>query len=189
MVQANPYAAPTSDLIVESTADFSDSVVFSFNSRAGRLRYLARVSLFTVATYFVLGLILVVALAGQNPDSSGAGVMLGYGVVIVGSVVFGLMFATQRLHDLNQTGWLSVLMFIPLANVVLGLYLLFARGTEGENNYGPPPPPNSLAIKLAALIFPVIFVIGILAAIAIPAYQEYAIRAEQAQMQIDLEQR
>lgn len=29
--------------------------------------------------------------------------------------------------------------FIPLLNLVLGLYLLFARGTYGPNEYGPDP--------------------------------------------------
>ena len=45
----------------------------------------------------------------------------------------------RRLHDLNRNGWFWLLCFIPLVNFFLGIYLLFFRGTEGENRYGPDP--------------------------------------------------
>lgn len=39
----------------------------------------------------------------------------------------------RRLHDLNHSGWYLLLAFIPLVNVVMLLYLLFAPGrTEGN---------------------------------------------------------
>ncbi|HEX7080615.1 MAG TPA: DUF805 domain-containing protein [Gammaproteobacteria bacterium] len=180
MVQANPYAAPSSSLTVESTDEVGDSPVFSFSGRAGRLRYLARVSLFTVAIYFVVGLIFAVIL-GLEPNAVGASIAIGYGLVFIASIVFAVMFAMQRLHDMNHSGWMSLLLFVPLVNVAVGLYLLFGRGTQGANDYGPPPPPNTLGVKLAALIFPVLFAIGMIAAITIPAYQDYATRVEQAQ--------
>jgi hypothetical protein len=33
---------------------------------------------------------------------------------------------------------------IPL----VGLYWMFARGTQGANRFGPPPPPNSTGVKI-----------------------------------------
>lgn len=33
---------------------------------------------------------------------------------------------TQRLHDLNRTSWWQLLSFIPLLNILLFLYLVFA---------------------------------------------------------------
>ena len=57
---------------------------------------------------------------------------------------------------------------------------LFKGGTQGENNYGNPPPPNTTGVKILALLLPIIALIGIAAAIALPAYQQYV---NQAQMQ------
>jgi type IV pilus assembly protein PilA len=76
---------------------------------------------------------------------------------------------------MNTTGWLSVIIFIPLAALVFWL----VPGTRGENDYGKPPPPNTVGVILLACIVPVLFFVGgILAAIAIPAYQDYTIRAQ-----------
>lgn len=189
MVQANPYAAPTSDLIVESDVDFGDAAIFSFRSRAGRLRYLARTGLSTLAGYAILAIVAVIAVAasGNDPNAALTGVFVGYGLFLIVAIVFGLMFAAQRLHDMNHTAWMALLMFVPLVNVALGLYLLFGRGTASANDFGPPPPPNSIGVKLAAWSFIVlIFVVGIAAAISIPAYQDYVMRAQQSQqLQVD----
>lgn len=50
--------------------------------------------------------------------------------------------AIKRLHDINKSGWYYLLFFVPIANLVLGLYLLFVDGTIGNNNYGPSPKQN-----------------------------------------------
>lgn len=47
--------------------------------------------------------------------------------------------------------------------------------------------PVHIAIRILVLIFPVIFVVGIFAAIAIPAYQHYRIRAEAARSTVSVE--
>ena len=155
MMQANPYAAPSSDLAVESDVGFGQPVVFSFKSRAGRLRYITRIGVCMLAGYLVLGLLVGAVLLTSGPESNAAplGAAVGYMLFAIVSVVFGLMFAIQRLHDLNHTAWLSLLMVVPLANIALAFYILFARGTTGANDYGAPPPPNTLAIKIAGAIF------------------------------------
>jgi uncharacterized membrane protein YhaH (DUF805 family) len=43
----------------------------------------------------------------------------------------------KRLHDLNKSGWNYLLFLIPLVGLLLGLILLFKRGTKGSNQYGP----------------------------------------------------
>ncbi|MFS2026817.1 NINE protein [Massilia sp. GER05] len=47
--------------------------------------------------------------------------------------------------------------------------------------------PVHIAIRVLVLIFPVAFVVGVLAAIAIPAYQSYRIRAEAAKSTVSIE--
>lgn len=44
----------------------------------------------------------------------------------------------RRMHDLGQSGWLALILLIPLLNII-GLGLLFARGMPYANRYGPPP--------------------------------------------------
>jgi len=93
-------------------------------------------------------------------------------------LVFYFIFAIQRSHDMNNSGWLSLILFIPIIGF---LVFLFAPGTHGANRYGAPPPPNGVGVILLAFIMPVIGFIGILAAIAIPAYNGYINAAKEAQ--------
>jgi hypothetical protein len=88
-------------------------------------------------------------------------------------MVVTIFLTIQRCHDFNTTGWLSLLILVPLVSLIF----YFIPGTKGSNQYGLQPPPNSTAIKVGAFLLLGLFVIGILAAIAIPAYQDYALRA------------
>jgi uncharacterized membrane protein YhaH (DUF805 family) len=84
-----------------------------------------------------------------------------------------VLTAIQRSHDMDWSGWTVLLMIIPF----VGLIWIFKRGSEDTNTYGAPPPPNTLAVKILGFLFPILFVVGFLAAIAIPAYVEYTRRA------------
>ena len=54
---------------------------------------------------------------------------------------------------------------------------LIIPGTDGPNRFGAPTPPNSVGVLIAAWAMPVIMIIGVVAAIALPAYQDYQKRA------------
>jgi uncharacterized membrane protein YhaH (DUF805 family) len=45
----------------------------------------------------------------------------------------------KRLHDVDMPDWVFLLFLVPGANIILGLYLLFKKGTQGPNKYGPDP--------------------------------------------------
>lgn len=45
----------------------------------------------------------------------------------------------RRLHDSGKSGWLLLLMLVPLVNI-LGFGLLCVHGTPFPNHYGAPPP-------------------------------------------------
>lgn len=94
-------------------------------------------------------------------------------LVYVPIVVFAFMQTIKRSHDMGWSGWTSLLTLIPL----VGLIWIFKSDNKEANNYGAPPPPNTIGVKIMALLLPAIFIIGIVAAVAIPAYSEYARRA------------
>ena len=103
--------------------------------------------------------------------------------------VFGtsLIITKRRLNDLNHSGWWSLLLFVPFVNIIVGLYLTFGSGTDGPNDYGLPPAKNSPLLLIGGLLLPIVF-IGILAAVALPAYQKYLMRAEAAKLQQQIQQ-
>ena len=61
-----------------------------------------------------------------------------YLVLVVSYLYFSLLIAVRRLHDLNKSGWLILLFFVPVIQFFFILYLLIAPGTRGNNSYGMP---------------------------------------------------
>ena len=47
--------------------------------------------------------------------------------------------SVQRFHDVDRSGWYTLLFFAPFVNFVAFLYLLFKKGTTGSNRFGPSP--------------------------------------------------
>ena len=66
----------------------------------------------------------------------------------------------KRLHDLNMTGWLSVLLIVPVLNVLFMAYLCLSKGDPGSNSYGDSlnyeGPPFLLFLCYAVLCFHVV---------------------------------
>lgn len=55
-------------------------------------------------------------------------------------IYFGVLI--RRWHDMNVTGWLSLVYLVPVADVAVYLVLQFAPGTPGANEYGLPRSPR-----------------------------------------------
>ena len=172
----NPYSAPDA-WMNEDEDDFDNDDnkprFFSIKGRIGRLRYLAYAWGATTLAAFVVGIIaaILIPATGSTP-STGVAFMLG-------TLIYTpwIIMARRRLHDLDQSGWLALLIFVPFVFILFGLYLTFAPGTDGTNRFGPKPAPNSVVAWLF-IVTPLVL-ISIVAAIAIPAYQRYNARAKQ----------
>jgi uncharacterized membrane protein YhaH (DUF805 family) len=158
---ANPYQAPSAAL-ADAGVRTQPVKLFSVSGRIGRARYIA----YSVGMYFLSGL-LAVALALVDPLLA----FLPYAALFV--LLF--MLTIQRSHDFNTTGWLSLVMLVPLLN----LLFLIIPGTDGANKYGDETPPNTTGVLILAWLFPAIAALGVVAAISIPAYQDYVKRAQQ----------
>jgi uncharacterized membrane protein YhaH (DUF805 family) len=181
MNTTTPYTPPQAK-VSDRGHEYGELKVFSFRGRIGRLRYLAYSFGIGVAAIFGFGLL--VAMVAPMANQAMSAILPLYGLLIIFLLVTGAMFGAQRLHDLDKSAWMYLLMILPIVGAIFALYLMFAPGTNGANRYGNPPPPNSSGVVLLAWMVPVFFVlVGILAAIAIPQYQSYVERARQAQVQ------
>lgn len=173
MSGTNPYAPPRAAVDDVGPGQAYQPVRFwSAQGRIGRLRYLA----YNAGGYVAFALALaVVSIVGAATQSTGAATVAIW-VLVVPYLVFFVLLSIQRSHDMNVTGWLSLAALIPL----VGLAFLFIPGTCGANRFGAPPPLNTTGVKVMAALPLVVFVVGIVAAIALPAYVDYQKRAAAA---------
>ena len=140
-------------------------VSLSFTGRIGRLRYMAY-------TWPIMALSAVgMAAAVLGPAHKTApNVPL---IIVVGILWFWLWLRLMalRLHDVNRSGkWLAALLLLPAVLAAVGggqqmiglggglfwivaLLLNIVPGTDGDNDYGPQPGPNTFLVKVGAALF------------------------------------
>jgi uncharacterized membrane protein YhaH (DUF805 family) len=178
MSEANPYSAPDASLDNGQDVLYSPKVL-SFNGRIGRMRYLAYGVGVSMLLMFVGGAAMGLAAGAMYAEAglsiAGFGVM---GLIVIASLVITVMYGKRRFNDLNRSGWWSILLFLPYVNLLPVIYLVFFPGTHGPNNFGPEPESNSIGVLILGWMMPVLFVLGIVAAIAIPQYQSYLAGAQ-----------
>ena len=165
-VMHNPYGAPRA--MVGDREEFQPVKLFAVSGRIGRARYIV----YSILVSFVL-VLPAMALMALSPGLGLAVLALAY----VATFVISIMLTIQRSHDFNMTGWFSLLVFVPFAN----LLFWFVPGTDGPNRFGARTQPNSTGVMVALWIVPLVFVLGIAAAVALPAYQDYVKRASTVQ--------
>jgi uncharacterized membrane protein YhaH (DUF805 family) len=172
MATVNPYRAPAA-AVADAAEQYQPVNIYSASGRIGRARYIA----YTLGLSILFGVFVaaVAAVLGAIGMAAVAGIVTV--LLYVGLLIWMVMLTMQRAHDFNTTGWLSILMLIPLVNFIFW----FIPGTDGENRFGGKTPPNSVMVLIGAWLVPLIFFVGIIAAIALPAYSDYVKRAQQLQ--------
>ena len=172
MATANPYRAPAA-AVADAPEQFQEVKIFSAAGRIGRARYIA----YSIGLSFLIMMVFgfIGGFAGGGGSGGIALVAIGAGYLFTFILMF--MLTIQRAHDFNTTGWLSILVLIPLVNFIFW----FIPGTDGDNRWGAQTPPNGVLVLIAAWLVPILFIGGVFAAIAIPAYSDYIKRAQQFQ--------
>jgi uncharacterized membrane protein YhaH (DUF805 family) len=160
----SPYAPPRA-AVGEHTEEYATLKVFTIHGRIGRLRYLAWTLVLTLALLVAGGIISTASFAVATASPT-AGVILGslLGFALFVALVWvSVQIGVQRLHDLGWSGWLYFLNLVPFVNSIFPLLLLVLPGNTGANQYGPPPPRNSTAVKVLATAWlaflPILFAI------------------------------
>jgi len=72
-----------------------------------------------------------------------------YGYVLIAYLIItllpGLALSVRRMHDINKTGWILLVQFIPIVGGIWLLVLYCLPGTIGDNQYGPDPYAEAVA--------------------------------------------
>src|SRR4029077_2762230 len=166
-VMQNPYGAPRAR-VGDAAEEFQPVKLFAVSGRIGRARYIV----YSILVQFAL-ILPAMALMALSPKAG----LVVLAIAYIATFVISIMLTIQRSHDFNMTGWFSLLVFVPLANLVFW----FLPGTDGPNRVGAKTQPNSTRVLVSLWIVPVVFVLGIVAAVALPAYQDYVKRAATVQ--------
>lgn len=106
----------------------------NFSGRARRSEY----------WYFILFNMIVEGvfnLLSTKLDGNFLGTMIGIiaGVYGLAILVPSLAVAWRRLHDTGRSGWLYLLLLIPLVGSIILLVFLCQDSQPGSNQYGPNP--------------------------------------------------
>lgn len=174
MIDSQPVETPVVG------ASSSQPRPFAASGRIGRVRYLA---------YSFVGMLLVMlaaAIFGAALGAAGVSQRVGGAAaqVVVGALVLALtlILARRRLNDMGRSGWWGLMLLVPLLNFIATVWLVFGRGDDGVNAYGPPPAPNSRGAVVLACLGPALFV-GAMLYSGVDAYRAYVDRAPPSRSQ------
>jgi len=152
-----------------------------FEGRARRKEYWY-FTLFNFLAFFVLTII--DGVIGSFNSEAGIGLLGGIYAFAVLTPYLGV--SIRRLHDTDRSGWWLLIELIPIIGGLVLLIFMVLDSQPSDNQFGLNPNPgnkgnsNLVVIVVSVIVF--VVVIGMLAAIAIPAYQNYVERAKQAEI-------
>ena len=117
---------------------------FRWQGRLNRKRFIMRLLALTgvgIVLYILTGVLLVIYADGAMRPNEET-IMGIYGLCTLLSIpitVSSYMLMIRRLHDVGLSGYFVLLALIPLVSLGFMLYILFKKGTDGDNAYGPDP--------------------------------------------------
>lgn len=161
----SPYAPPRAN-VGDSVSGFATLKPFSVEGRIGRLRFLAWTLVLSLVTLPIVGVFALIGLGLVSSDST-TGLIIG-GIfaffLFLAFVIVSILFTVQRLHDIGWSGWLWLLNLVPFVGSFFPLVITVVPGNTGANRYGPPPPPNSTAVKVLCSLWIVLLGLGFVGA-------------------------
>jgi uncharacterized membrane protein YhaH (DUF805 family) len=85
--------------------------------------------------YFVLINFIVTIVLGVVDKSMGLGGILGivYGLAVL---IPGIAVGARRLHDIGKSGWMQLIILIPLIGLIWLIVLFALESYPGKNKYG-----------------------------------------------------
>jgi len=103
-----------------------------FTGRAQRMEYW----MFTLFNVLAVIVLLAIGAALSDPEN-GAGFSIAV-IYYVGTIIPTVALTVRRLHDIGRSGWWMLIAFVPLASIVLVIFMCM-DSQQGSNDYGPNP--------------------------------------------------
>ncbi len=136
--------------------------VFNFSGRATRTEYgLFHLSAF--GAYTVLGVLPITMFDGRAGRAAEPGVFAMIIIAVLALLTLALVITAlighfsitiRRLHDHGEPGIKYFLTWIPLIGFIFLLMLVFTRGNDWENDYGPDPrQPEQDSVEALGSVF------------------------------------
>ena len=143
----NPYSTPESNLQRDLNNGQNDtSSPFSASGRFSRYSFLAWNFVLNIVVMIIVFAVLAIMGAASDlmtmtdPNQALAFYTSGAGLFVLAimlvSFVISMIFFIRRLHDIDMSGWFSLLIIVPLVNLIFGIFVLVKKGTEGANRFG-----------------------------------------------------
>jgi uncharacterized membrane protein YhaH (DUF805 family) len=165
----DPYQAPGA-AVYDVTAEGTDETnPLSPSGRFGRLSYLAWTTVMNILTMIVM-IVVAGGMAGMQEQAMTGGALIM--VLQLVALVFLILFTIRRFHDINASGWWSILVVVPIVNLITILVLILKAGAIGANDYGPPRITRTWEKVLGyiAIGLMILSLVGIIVAILLPAF-------------------
>ena len=146
---------------------------FRIKGRLNRLRYFKRVMLLCILSFVSFTLFEFLCDVFLKPSTDDSSFILINSIFLILVTIICLIshvtLVIRRLHDLDESGWLALVMFIPVLGIIGSIFLLILKGTEGDNKYGKDPLERSLKttskngkVKFGNLILLILLIIALL---------------------------
>ncbi len=87
----------------------------------------------------VIGLWIATVILGSISDALGVIGFLAIGVYYLALIIPSIALSVRRLHDTNKSGWMLLLVLIPLVGSIVLLVFYLTDGDRATNNFGPSP--------------------------------------------------
>jgi len=173
----NPYAPPRARVADSETQEYGELNPWTVQGRIGRLRYMAWFNALVLAT-MAASVVFAAVFNGVLGASDTLSLVFAIPLMLF-VLLCSIRIYAQRLHDMGLSAWFVLVVCIPIIGTLFLLVMIFWPGNKEENDYGLPPPTNTKGVVLWAFSWIFIAIIGIIAAIVLPAYHDYTQRAAQ----------
>lgn len=118
-----------------------------FGGRARRTEYWMFI-LFNAL--FAMAATLIDHFAGIAMEETGYGPV--YGIYVLFALLPSVAVSVRRLHDVGKSGWMLLLVLIPLIGAIYLFVLSVTDGDSGENKWGPNPKETSTSLEDEILV-------------------------------------
>jgi len=119
-------------------------MLFRVEGRANRAQYWGYGVLVPLLFMLIVGVMVAILLPLLDETTLSETILTTVAIVtgIIGFTIFVLVIwisiavGVKRFHDMNQSGWLYALAFIPYLGTIVVIVIGIIQGTDGENQYG-----------------------------------------------------